>query len=111
MKPILFLGKKRDLRKPLKLIFTGGVKPGHLYRPFLDALKQVVSEGRADVVFDYYGLDFQQLSSYGNQINLKDGVMYDHGYVANSVASEKRQEADLLVIFGWGITRQYLSKW
>ncbi len=85
----------------LNLVFTGGVKEQHRYRPFLDGLKLHNSNYPNSIVFNYFGRDFNELLGYARQINLEEGILRNHGYVSNTLAQEASIKADILVIFGW----------
>lgn len=86
---------------PIKLVFTGGIKNKHLFRPFLDALKIHNDKDPNSIFLNYFGRDFTELSNYAQHIELDKKVMINHGYVSNTIAKDFSKRADLLVIFGW----------
>jgi len=84
-----------------QLVYTGGVKGFHFYKPFLDGLKLHLVKSPNSIIFNYYGRDFKLLDNYARAINLQHGALVNHGFVDNRIAQAASVEADLLVIFGW----------
>ena len=85
----------------LVLVYTGGVKPSHRFRPFLEGLKIYNDTASKQLVFNYYGRDFNMLLGYARHIGLDESILHDHGFVSSSVAQEQALNSDMVVMFGW----------
>ena len=83
------------------LAYAGGVKDGHLYKPFLDGLKLYLDSHSKSIKFNYFGRDFHQLDSYAKEIGIKEDIMIDHGFIDISSVAKYIETSDLLVMFGW----------